>query len=214
MAALWHRMSGAQAYAFMIFAFVAAITPGPSNVLLAATGANAGLWRGLPCLLGVAGGMALMILLVALGLGSLVVGNPALLDALNWAGAAFLLWLAWKIATAQSGTGKKAARPVGFLQAALFQWINPKSWIVSASAAATYLDGSGSALRQSLLLGSLFLAAALPGCFAWLAFGAVLQCALGSPRRARAFNIAMGVLLAASVILILFPWKSGSEPDF
>jgi threonine/homoserine/homoserine lactone efflux protein len=206
-------MSAAQAYAFLAFAVVAAITPGPSNVLLAATGANVGLWRGLPCLLGVAGGMGLMILVVALGLGSLVVGNPALLSALNWAGAAFLLWLAWKIATAEPGAGKKEARPVGFLEAALFQWVNPKSWIVSASAAATYL-GAGSALSQSLLLGGLFLAAALPSCFAWLAFGAVLQRVLSSPRRLRAFNIAMGVLLAASVILILFPWKSGSEPDF
>jgi threonine/homoserine/homoserine lactone efflux protein len=207
-------MSAAQAYAFLAFAVVAAITPGPSNVLLAATGANVGLWRGLPCLLGVAGGMGLMILVVALGLGSLVVGNPTLLSALNWAGAAFLLWLAWKIATADPGAGKKAARPVGFLEAALFQWVNPKSWIVSASAAATYLGAGGSALSQSLLLGGLFLAAALPSCFAWLAFGAVLQRVLSSPRRLRAFNIAMGVLLAASVILILFPWKSGSEPDF
>jgi threonine/homoserine/homoserine lactone efflux protein len=202
-------VNAAQAWAFLAFAVVAAITPGPSNVMLAATGANVGLRRGLPCLLGVAGGMGLMIVVVALGLGSLVVGNPDLLHALNWAGAAFLLWLAWKIATAESGAGKQQARPVGFLEAALFQWANPKSWIVSASAAATYLGPSGGALSQSLLLGGLFLAAALPSCFAWLAFGAGLQRVLSSPRRLRVFNIAMGALLAASVILILFPWKSG-----
>ena len=199
-------MSPAQAYAFLAFAFVAAITPGPSNVILTTTGANVGIWRGVPCLLGVAGGMGLMILLVVLGLGSLVVGNPALLGALNWAGAAFLLWLSWKIATARPGAAQAPRRPIGFVEAALFQWINPKSWIVSASAAGTYLQpGSGTAVSQSLLLGGLFLAAALPSCFAWLAFGAALQRVLSSPRRLRAFNLAMGALLAVSVAFILFP---------
>jgi threonine/homoserine/homoserine lactone efflux protein len=202
-------MSSAQAYAFLAFAFVAAITPGPSNVILTTTGANVGIWRGIPCLLGVAGGMGLMILLVALGMGSLVVGNTALLGALNWAGAAFLLWLSWKIATARPGAAQAPRRPIGFVEAALFQWINPKSWIVSASAAGTYLQpGSGTAVSQSLLLGGLFLAAALPSCFAWLAFGAALQRVLSSPRQLRIFNVAMGVLLAASVIFILFPTAS------
>ena len=202
-------MSPAQAYAFLAFAFVAAITPGPSNVILTTTGANVGIWRGIPCLLGVAGGMGLMILLVALGMGSLVVGNPALLGALNWAGAAFLLWLSWKIATARPGAAQAPRRPIGFVEAALFQWINPKSWIVSAGAAGTYLQpGSGTAVSQSLLLGGLFLAAALPSCFAWLAFGAALQRVLSSPRQLRIFNVAMGVLLAASVIFILFPTAS------
>ena len=202
-------MSPAQAYAFLAFAFVAAITPGPSNVILTTTGANVGIWRGIPCLLGVAGGMGLMILVVALGMGSLVVGNPALLGALNWAGAAFLLWLSWKIATARPGAAQAPRRPIGFVEAALFQWINPKSWIVSASAAGTYLQpGSGTAVPQSLLLGGLFLAAALPSCFAWLAFGAALQRVLSSPRQLRIFNVAMGVLLAASVIFILFPTAS------
>jgi threonine/homoserine/homoserine lactone efflux protein len=204
-------MSPAQAYAFLAFALVAAITPGPSNVILTATGANVGIWRGIPCLLGVAGGMGLMILLVALGMGALVAGNLALLAALNWAGAAFLLWLSWKIATAPAGVAQAPRRPIGFVEAALFQWINPKSWIVSASAAGTYLQpGGGTAVSQSLLLGGLFLAAALPSCFAWLAFGAALQRVLSSPRRLRLFNIVMGLLLAASVVLMLVPIANAS----
>ncbi len=204
-------MSPAQAYAFLAFALVAAITPGPSNVILTTTGANVGIWRGIPCLLGVAGGMGLMILLVALGMGSLVAGKLALLAALNWAGAAFRLWLSWKIATAAAGASQAPRRPIGFVEAALFQWINPKSWIVSASAAGTYLQpGSGTAVSQSLLLGGLFLAAALPSSFAWLAFGAALQRVLGSPRRLRLFNIAMGLLLAASVVLMLVPRANAS----
>jgi threonine/homoserine/homoserine lactone efflux protein len=203
-------MNTAQAYAFLAFALVAAITPGPSNVLLAATGANAGIRRGLPCLLGVAGGMALMLLVVALGLGSLVVGNPALLRGLNWAGAVFLLWLAWKIATATGGPEKKESRTVGFTEAALFQWINPKSWIVSASAAGTYLQAGGSAVSQAAFLGGLFLAAALPSCFVWLAFGAALQRVLRSPRHLRVFNVAMGALLAASIVFIASPKATGT----
>jgi threonine/homoserine/homoserine lactone efflux protein len=203
-------MNAAQTYAFLAFALVAAVTPGPSNVLLAATGANAGIRRGLPCLLGVAGGMALMILVVALGLGSLVVGNPALLKGLNWAGAVFLLWLAWKIATATGGPEKEESRTVGFTEAALFQWINPKSWIVSASAAGTYLQAGGSAVSQAALLGGLFLAAALPSCLVWLAFGAALQRVLRSPRQLRAFNVAMGALLAASIVFIIFPRATGT----
>jgi threonine/homoserine/homoserine lactone efflux protein len=203
-------MNAAQTSAFLAFALVAAVTPGPSNVLLAATGANAGIRRGLPCLLGVAGGMALMILVVALGLGSLVVGNPALLKGLNWAGAVFLLWLAWKIATATGGPEKEESRTVGFTEAALFQWINPKSWIVSASAAGTYLQAGGSAVSQAALLGGLFLAAALPSCLVWLAFGAALQRVLRSPRQLRAFNVAMGALLAASIVFIIFPRATGT----
>ena len=85
--------------AFLLFAFVAAVTPGPSNVMLVAAGAQAGVVRGVPCLLGVASGMAVMMFLVPLGLGSLVLGHPLILTLLHWGGAAFLLWLSWKIAT-------------------------------------------------------------------------------------------------------------------
>jgi threonine/homoserine/homoserine lactone efflux protein len=137
--------------AFFLFAVIAAVTPGPSNIMLTATGAAAGLLRGLPCLLGVAAGMGILIFTVALGLGSLVIGHPIVLQILNWTGAAFLLWLAWKIATADPGDRNQAEKPVGFLGAALFQWINPKSWIASTGAVGSYLQpDAGSALLQSI----------------------------------------------------------------
>ena len=123
-------MSAEQAYSFLVFAFVAAVTPGPSNVMLTAAGANAGIVRGLPCLLGVDVSMGLMLFLVAFGLGSLVLAHPPVVAAMKWGGAAFLLWLAWKIATAKGGpTGE--GRPVGFVAAAALQWVNPKAWLVS-----------------------------------------------------------------------------------
>ena len=197
-------MSAEQAYAFFVFAVVAAITPGPSNVMLTAAGANAGILRGLPALLGVCLGMASMMFVVAFGLGSLILGQPAVLSAMKWAGAALLLWLAWKIATARGGGDQAGAQPVGFIGAAAFQWVNPKAWLACASAAGTYLRADpGGALPQSLAFAALFAAATLPSGFLWLAFGTALRRFLGSPRRLRMFNLAMGALLAASVVLFV-----------
>ncbi|HEY7141932.1 MAG TPA: LysE family translocator [Methylomirabilota bacterium] len=193
-----------RAIAFSVFSVAAAGTPGPSNVLLMATGGQVGVLRGLPCLLGVGVGMALMMFLVAFGLGSLILGTPAVLGALRWGGAAFLCWLAWKVATARRAGAETTKEPVGLLGAAAFQWVNPKSWLVCASAAATFLDPrAGGALGQSAALGLVFLAACLPSCFPWLAFGAAMQRLLRSERAYRLFNGVMGALLAASVLLFL-----------
>lgn len=197
-------MTTEQVVAFLLFAVVAAVTPGPSNVMVTAAGANAGVLRGLPCLFGVTVGMGLMMFLVPLGLGSLVLQHPLVLRALHWGGAAFLLWLSWKIASSTHIDTTSAGGPVGFLGAAVFQWVNPKSWLVTASAAGTFLHAeAGSPVVQSVLLGGLFVLAALPSCFLWLAFGASVQHLLNSRRRLRAFNITMGALLALSIALIV-----------
>ena len=197
-------MTAEQSIAFLIFSFVAAITPGPSNLMLTAAGAIGGVVRGLPCLAGVAAGMGLLIFSVAMGVGQIILGHAVVLRAVNWLGAAFLLWLSWKIATAKHGGESAAKEPVGFSGAAAFQWINPKSWLVSSAAASTYLQAGGdTALLQSIWFAALFVAAALPSGFLWLLFGASMQKFLRSPRAARIFNIAMGASLAASVVLIL-----------
>ena len=172
--------------------------------MLTAAGANAGVLKGLPCLFGVTTGMALMMFLVPLGLGSLVLEHPLVLRTLKWSGAAVLLWLSWKIATSSRMESMPEGKPVGYLGAAIFQWVNPKSWLVSASAAGTFLSaGAGSPIVQSASLGGLFVLAALPSCFVWLAFGAAVQRALHSRRRMRIFNIAMGAVLALSIALIV-----------
>jgi threonine/homoserine/homoserine lactone efflux protein len=197
-------MGAEQAYSYLVFVTVAAITPGPGNVMLTAAGANAGIRRGLPCLFGIDAGMGLMMFAVAFGLGAVVLGHPQVASGMNWTGAAFLLWLAWKIATARGGDAAADARPVGFFAAALLQWINPKAWLVATSAAGTYLQAGASPLAQAVWMTALFLAAALPSGFVWLAFGTALRRWLSSPRRLRAFNMAMGALLAASVIPLLW----------
>ncbi|MCG8354010.1 MAG: LysE family translocator [Kiloniellales bacterium] len=197
-------MTPEQAFAFMLFAFVAAVTPGPSNVLLTTAGANAGFWRGLPCLFGVVLGMGFMMFVVAFGLGSLVLGNPAVLSGLKVVGAGFLLWLAWKIATAGRSQGPDERPPVGFVAAAAFQWINPKSWLVCAGAVGTYLaPQAGSALDQSAAFALLFVLAALPCAFMWLGLGLGVQRLLQTERALRVFNVTMGALLAGSVVFFV-----------
>ena len=199
-------MTADQAIAFFIFAVVAAVTPGPSNVLLTATGAQAGLLRGLPCLFGVSAGMGAMMALGAYGFGHVVAASPQFALVMKLCGAAFLLWLAWKIAATpvRSDEAVPAPEPAGFFAAAGLQWVNPKAWLVSTGAVAAYLPaGSGGSLPQALVFALVFVAAALPSGFVWLAFGVAAQRLLRQPRHQRVFNILMGLTLAASVAIIL-----------
>jgi threonine/homoserine/homoserine lactone efflux protein len=198
-------MTPERALAFLAFSVVAAGTPGPSNVLLTATGATVGLARGVPCLLGVGVGMGVLMFSVAFGLGSLVLGRPAVLSGLHWIGAVYLLWLGVRIAVAAADLPAADRRPVGFTGAAAFQWINPKSWIVCARAAATYLTAqSGGALMQALTLSALFVVAAVPCGAVWLGFGAAAQRILRTRRARRAFNVVMALLLVSSVVLSMW----------
>jgi threonine/homoserine/homoserine lactone efflux protein len=198
-------VTAGHAIAFLLFAVVAAITPGPSNLILTSTGAAVGVLRGLPTLFGQVVGMGLMMFLVAFGLGNLVLASPPILQALKWAGVAFLLWLAWKIATA--GYREDAAQKVhvGLWGAAAFQWVNPKAWLVCTAAVSTYFQAAaGSAFGRSVALALLFVLAALPSCFVWLAAGAGAQRFLRGERAARTFNLAMGALLAGSILLFIW----------
>lgn len=197
-------MSPDQAAAFFLFSLVAAGTPGPSNVLLASTGGQVGLLRGLPCLLGVSAGMGALMFLAAFGLGAMLLDHPAAMSVIRVCGTAFLLYLAWKIATAPASPDSAPGRPAGFFAAAALQWVNPKAWLVSTSAVATYLRGEADAAAlQAACFALVFVAAALPSGFVWLSLGAAIQRLIRDSRRRRIFNLVMGLALAASVILIL-----------
>ena len=194
-----------QAIPFLIFSLVAAITPGPSNVMITATGSAAGIVRGLPCALGAAAGMASLLFTAALGLGQLILGHPEILRIMNWCGAAFLLWLAWKVARAGRAGESATAKPVGFIGAGFFQWVNPKGWLVAVGAASTYLQPeTDSQLLQAIALASLFFIVAFPSGLVWLVLGASMQGLLRDERYARIFNIAMALALAASIAMILW----------
>lgn len=194
----------AQVIAFVTFSAVVAGTPGPSNALLTAVGARVGVRHGLASLLGQVTGMGAMLFAITLGLGNVLLAHPLALEVLKWGGAAMLCWMAWKIATAAHAEGAANA-PAGFLGMAAFQWMNPKGWLVSVAAIATFLDRrAGDALAQAAIFATLFMLAALPSCLPWLAFGAAFQRFLRSPRAWRIFTAAMAALLAASTIPLVW----------
>lgn len=197
-------MSLEQIIAFSVFAFVTSATPGPNNVMLTATGANVGIRRGLPHVFGVSLGFSLMIFLVAAGVGSVLIENPMAMRVLRVGGVVVLLWLAWKIATAGRTPEGERRRPIGFFGAAAFQWVNPKAWLICASAVGSYLQaGTSGAIGQAALFGVIFIAAGMPCMLAWLGFGAAMQRFLRTDRALRTFNVAMGLLLAATVVIVL-----------
>ena len=193
-----------QVVAFFVFAVVTSITPGPNNVMLTATGANFGIRRGLPHVLGVSLGFALMIFVVAAGAGTALIDNPAAMRVLRYVGILVLLWLAWKIATAGRAGPAGRERPVGFIEAELFQWVNPKAWLICAGAVSGFLreDGSGATV-QAGFFALIFIVAGMPCMLLWLGFGAAMQRILRTERALRAFNLTMGGLLAATALLLL-----------
>ena len=185
--------------ALLLFCVVAGGTPGPNNMMLMASGVNFGVRRTLPHLAGVVLGFAFMVALVGFGLDALFRVTPWLLPALRWAGAAYLVWLAWRIAA--SGAAKqtaKASRPLGFLGAAAFQWINPKGWIMAVSALTTYAV-SADYTTTVIVVALSYLVIGIPCSGGWLLFGAAMRRFLADPRRARAFNWTMAALLIASI---------------
>ena len=197
-------MTVGDAIPFLLFSVVTAITPGPSNLILTSTGAAVGVLRGIPALVGQVIGVGLMMFLVAFGLGNLVLASPLILQGFKWCGIGFLLWLSWKIATSAHHDETAERVHVGFWGMAAFQWVNPKSWLVCAGAVGTFFQaGSGSALGRSVPLALLFVVAALPSCFVWLAAGASMQRLLQTERSSRIFNVTMGALLAGSILLFI-----------
>jgi threonine/homoserine/homoserine lactone efflux protein len=196
------------------FAVSMSATPGPNNAMLAASGANFGLMRTVPHILGVSVGFPAMFAAVALGIGGVLQAHPAIFDVMHWVGAAYLIWLAWRIALARpadpAARGKNAdarqprARPLRFIEAAAFQWANPKAWLAALSGIATYATHDGRiAPAQVLLLTALFLVTCVPTTALWTGLGAGTARILRNGQRLRIFNFAMAALLLASLVPLL-----------
>ncbi|MEM8577998.1 MAG: LysE family translocator [Pseudomonadota bacterium] len=184
--------------ALAIFAFVSSITPGPNNLMLMASGANFGFVRTVPHMLGVGLGFVFMVVLVGLGLARAFEAAPVLHSVLKWASIAYLLYLAWKIATAAPAQDRAAGgRPFTFLQAAAFQWVNPKAWTMALTAVTVYTPDT--ALASVLLVALVFGAINLPAVSSWTALGVQMARLLRSARALRAFNWTMAALLIASL---------------
>jgi threonine/homoserine/homoserine lactone efflux protein len=156
----------------------------------------------MPHLLGVSFGFGLMQYLVIGGIGTAVISDPRLLLVLKVVGTAVLLWLSWKIATAGRSTAGERERPIGFLGAVAFQWVNPKAWLICAGAIG-FLQPDPSPAIQAALFGGIFVVVGIPCMLLWLGFGAAMQIFLRTDRALRAFNIAMALLLAGTIPLML-----------
>ncbi|WP_103334585.1 LysE family translocator [Pseudotabrizicola formosa] len=184
------------------FAFVTSVTPGPNNMMLLASGANFGFRRSLPHMLGISLGHALMVLLLGLGLAQVFVILPALGLLLKIASVGYMLWLAWKIAHAAAPKeGTVGGRPFSFLQAAAFQWVNPKAWAMALTAVTVYAAGQGA--WAMLTVAIVFAMVNLPSVSVWTVAGQQLRRWLTTNRRLQVFNWTMAVLLVASLWPIL-----------
>ena len=186
--------------ALVLFALVSSATPGPNNIMLMTSGTNFGFARSAPHMLGVALGFVAMLVIVGSGVGLAVHDSPRLALALKVASAVYLLWLAWKVATAPPPRTDAAisARPLSFLQAAAFQWINPKAWTMALTAAAVYVppqDRAWGIAQMALVFGLVN----LPVVGLWTLIGVQIRRVLDRPRMLRAFNVAAALLLVASL---------------
>ena len=188
------------------FAFVSSITPGPNNMMLMASGANFGVRQTVPHMLGVALGFGLMVALVGIGLVTLFDQLPVLHVIIKWAGIAYLVWLAGRIATSGPPVaGAARNRPFSFLQAAAFQWVNPKAWTMALGAIAAYAPHHD--LTAVLWVAAVFTLVNFPSVGAWAVLGQGLGGWLADPRRLRIFNYTMAGLLLAS----LWPAVAGTD---
>jgi len=189
----------------VLFAAAMCLTPGPSVVLVTASAANFGFRGALSLIFGITLGFAAMIMAAGLGLAGLFHAEPRLHMALKYAGAVYLLTLAWRIARAEkAGRGSKPAKPIGFAGAVLFTWVNPKGWVTAVGALAAYTTLGGEVLQQTAVIAGILAAACFASVVIWAAFGAAIARLLGSPRARRIFNWSMAGLLAISLAPVVW----------
>lgn len=191
--------------ALTAFAIVSSITPGPNNLMLMASGTNFGLARSVPHLLGVSMGFVLMLVVVGAGLGAALTAWPAAMLVLKLVSASYLLYLAWKVATAappSTGEHGAASRPFTFVQAAAFQWVNPKAWTMALTAMAVYVPADDRTVGV-LVVALVFGAVNLPSVGLWTAAGVPLRRLLHRPKALRTFNIVAALMLVGSLYPLL-----------
>jgi threonine/homoserine/homoserine lactone efflux protein len=197
-------MSSAVLTALLGFAFVTTVTPGPNNLMLLASGANFGFRRTMPHMLGIVGGVSVMTLLVGIGLMALFDAVPALHVVLKVLSVGYLLWLAFKVATAAPPEDRAVdSRPMTFLQAAAFQGVNPKAWAMCLSAITLYAPDRS--LLSVAVVAAAFAVVCFPAISVWAWLGTFVRQWLSNPARLRAFNVAMAALLVASLYPVVAP---------
>ncbi|MHB1302677.1 MAG: LysE family translocator [Acidiphilium sp.] len=190
----------------VLFAISMSGTPGPNNIMVTASAATFGFRRTMPHVLGISAGFPLMVLLVGLGLGSLFIADPRIHVVMKYAGAIYMLWLAARIATARRPTARAPgrSRPLTFIEAALFQWVNPKAWIIAAAAIGTYASLHGDLWVESAVIALIFAIVTLPVVACWSGVGARVGAVLRSDLQFRLFNLGMAILLVVSLVSLFY----------
>lgn len=188
---------------YATYSFVMSITPGPNNVMLTASGANFGFRRTVPHLFGISAGCAIQLVAVCAGLGALFNRWPVLHTVLRWAGAAYLLWLGWKLLRSGEVAEGQAPEPVTFLEAAAFQFVNPKAWVMSLSAVALFLPTGLGVIQASTYLIGMMVIINLPCISVWALFGSSLRGLLKRRAARLTFNACMAVALAATGVIMV-----------
>ncbi len=192
-------------FSLLPFAFVMSITPGPNNLMVAASGVNFGFWRTMPHMLGVTIGFPIMLICIGLGLGAVIGQSIVLQMAIKYLGCGYLIYTAIQLALSTSAKDIVApAHPKTFVEAAAFQWINPKAWMMGVSSMATYSVAGANKSLQTIGMSLLWGLMAMVAVILWTLFGALIAERLQNPRALRMFNISMAAALIASLAPVLF----------
>ncbi len=189
--------------AFALFAVATSATPGPNNAMIAASAAAHGVRATLPHLFGISLGFGAMVALVGLGLSGPLAASPLVHGVLRWVGGTWMLWIAFNIARSAVLTDAPARAPMSFPGAALFQWVNPKAWVMAVATTATYTAPAEPMVTQVLVLAGVFTLIGMPSTLLWSLIGAGAARVLRTPGQLRGFNLAMAALLALSVLPLL-----------
>jgi threonine/homoserine/homoserine lactone efflux protein len=184
-------------FALTSFAFVSSITPGPNNLMLLASGANHGFRRTLPHMMGVAIGFTLMVAVVGLGVAQVFISHPVARRGLAVVSVIYMIWLAWKIARSGAPEAVKIGAPMTFLQAAAFQWVNPKAWAMAISAVTLYV------VLGPIWVAVIFGVVNLPCVAIWVVLGQGVARWLSDPKKRMVFNYTMAGLLILSLAPVL-----------
>ncbi|WP_415887605.1 LysE family translocator [Neptuniibacter sp. QD37_6] len=191
--------------AILVFAISSTVTPGPNNIMIMTSGLNFGVKRSMPHLLGICLGFPLMVVAVGLGFSAVFEKFPIVHEIIKVLGVTYLLYLAWLVASCAptSMEGDKKSNPLTFMQAALFQWVNPKAWVMATGAIAAYTSQDTTMLLQVMVISLSFFVVSFPCVGVWLIFGSGLKRFLKEAKYQRVFNISMALLLVVSVLPVL-----------
>jgi len=188
---------------FATYSFVMSITPGPNNVMLTASGATFGFRRTLPHMLGISAGCGIQLLATCAGLGAVFARWPELQAALRWVGALYLLYLGVRMLGSGPASERATARPVTFVEAALFQFLNPKAWIMTLTAATLFLPHELGILATAVYMLFFMIIMNFPCIAVWALFGSSLRSLLERPASRMGFNAAMAVALTATGVIMV-----------